>query len=311
MNIASWIGWAAGCLALAAPAWAADLVLQPAQVAPGVYAVVGALGGQTLENDGLNANLGFVVADDGVLVVNTGPSARVARALHTAIKKVTDKPVKWVVNVNSQNHYWHGNDYFKSTGARIVAHKDADRLMRDMGAQQLESNKVLLKRKAAGTALAYPDELVEERREINLGGTTVQLLHFGPAHTPGDLLVWLPQRSVAFTGDIVYTERLLAVLPISNSGNWIAAFDKLAALKPKTIVSGHGRPTAMKRAEQHTRAYLAAIREHTKRILDAGGTLDDAVEQVDQSRFRSLVNFEQLARRNVHQVYLELERDAF
>ena len=311
MHIASWVGWMTAWLALAAPALAADLVLQPAQVAPGIYAVVGDLGAQTVGNDGLNANLGFVVTDDGVLVVNTGPSARVARALHAAIKKVSDKPVKWVVNVNSQNHYWHGNDFFKSIGARIVAHKEADRLMRDVGAQQLDNNKALLKGKAKGTALAYPDELVEERRELKLGGTTVQLLHFGPAHTPGDLVVWLPQRSVAFTGDIVYTERLLAVLPMSNSGNWIAAFDKLAALKPKTIVPGHGRPTAMKRADKHTRAYLASIRAQAQRVLDAGGTLDEAVDQVDQSRFRTLVNFTQLARRNVHQVYLELERDAF
>ncbi len=78
--------------------------MQPVQVAPEVYAVIGDLGGQTYENDGLNNNLGFVVTDDGVLVINTGPTARVAKALHAAIQKVTPQPVKWVVNVNSQNH---------------------------------------------------------------------------------------------------------------------------------------------------------------------------------------------------------------
>jgi hypothetical protein len=85
-------------------AHAADLVLTPVQLAPEVYAVIGDLGGQTYENEGLNNNLGFVVTDDGVLIINTGPTARVAKALHTAIQKVTPQPVKWVVNVNSQNH---------------------------------------------------------------------------------------------------------------------------------------------------------------------------------------------------------------
>src|SRR3990172_11931947 len=87
---------------------AGALELKPVKVGDGVYAVVGDLEGQTYKNDGLNANLGFVVGRDGVLVINTGPTRRVAEALHHAIKTVTSKPVKWVVNVNSQHHYWHG-----------------------------------------------------------------------------------------------------------------------------------------------------------------------------------------------------------
>jgi glyoxylase-like metal-dependent hydrolase (beta-lactamase superfamily II) len=290
---------------------AQDLTLQPVQVAPNAYAVVGDLAGQTYENDGLNNNLGFVVSDAGVLVINTGPSARVARALHAAIRKITAQPVKWVVNVNSQNHYWHGNGYFKSQGATILASKEAERVMREMGAQQLAANKDLLKEKADGTVLTYPTKLTADQREMKLGKTVVQLLHFGPAHTPGDLVVWLPQQKILFTGDIVYTERLLAVIPIGNTANWLQAFDKLVALSPKTIVPGHGRPTTIEVARRDTRDYLSFLRTEAKRILDAGGSLQDAVEKVDQSRFRSLVNFDLLALRNMNQVFQEVERDAF
>jgi len=290
---------------------AQDLSLQPVQVASNVYAVVGDLAGQTYENDGLNNNLGFVVSDAGVLVINTGPSARVARALHAAIRKITAQPVKWVVNVNSQNHYWHGNGYFKSLGATILASNEADRVMREMGAQQLAANKDLLKEKADGTMLTYPTELTADQRELKLGKTSVQLLHFGPAHTPGDLIVWLPQQRILFSGDIVYTERLLAVIPIGNTANWLQAFDKLVALNPKTIVPGHGRPTTIEVARRDTRDYLSFLRAEAKRILDAGGSLQDAVEKVDQSRFRSLVNFDLLALRNMNQVFQEVERDAF
>ena len=290
---------------------AQELTLQPVKVAPDVYVVVGDLAGQTYENEGLNNNLGFVVSDTGVLVIGSGPSLRVARALHAAIQKLTTQPVKWVVNGGSQNHYWHGNSYFKTLGATLLASNETERVMREMGAQQLDTNKTLLKGKAEGTVLTYPTELVADRRELKLGKTVVQLLHFGPAHTPGDMAVWLPQQKILFAGDIVYTERLLAVIPIGNTANWVQAFDKLMALNPKIIVPGHGRPTTVEVARRDTRDYLSFLLTEAKRILDAGGSLQDAVEKVDQSRFKSLFNFDLLALRNMNQVFQEVERDAF
>ena len=247
-------------LFLALSAQAAELTLNPIRIAPDVYAVIGDLGAPTYENDGLNNNLGFVVTSHGVLVINTGPSVRVAKALHAAIKKITPQPVKWAVNVNSQNHQWLGNGYFKSIGTVILAHKEADRVMRDVGETQIATNKALLKEKATGTTLIYPDGLVDDKREIKLGSTVVQLLHFGQAHTPGDMVVWLPQQKIIYTGDIVYTERLLGVLTISHSGNWVQVFDKLAQLDPKTIIPGHGHPTNLERARKETRDYLVYLR---------------------------------------------------
>jgi hypothetical protein len=105
-----------------------------------------------------------------VLVINTGPSVRVAKALHAAINNITPQPVKWAVNVNSQNHQWLGNGYFKSIGTVILAHKEADRVMRDVGETQIASNKTLLKEKAAGTTLTYPDELVDAVDKIDQSG---------------------------------------------------------------------------------------------------------------------------------------------
>ncbi len=298
-------------LFLALSAQAAELTLTPIRIAPDVYAVIGDLGGQTYKNEGLNNNLGFIVTGDGVLVINSGPSTRVAKALHAAIKKITSQPVKWAVNVNSQNHQWLGNGYFKSIGTVILAHKEADRLMRDAGETQIAANKTLLKEKAAGTTLTYPDELVDDKREMKLGNTVVQLLHFGQAHTPGDIVVRLPQQRVVFAGDIVYTERMLVVLPISHSGSWVQAFDKLAQLDPKTIIPGHGHPTNLERARKETRDYLFYLREAVGKSLDRGDTLQDAVDKIDQSGFKHLANFDQLARRNANQVYLEMEKEAF
>jgi len=293
------------------PVRAAEPVFVPKEVAPGVFVIVGDLAGQTYENEGQNANTGFIVTPDGVIAINTGASARVAKALHAAIQTKTDKPVKWAVNVNSQPHYWLGNDYFKSIGAKIIAHQEADRLMRESGAAQLERTTKTLKERARGTRLAYPDVRYSDKRTLILGGRSVEILHPGHAHTPGDSVVWLPREKVLFTGDVVYTERLLAVIPISNSGSWVSAFDRAIALGPTVVVPGHGGPTDITRAKKETRGYLVDMRAQVRKKQDDFMSLQDVVDTVDQSKYKYLANFDLLARRNVNQIYLEMEREAF
>ena len=299
------LGWAGQ------PAAASELVLKPTRVAPNVYVVVGDLDAQSYANDGLNNNLGFVVGSDGVFVINAGPTTRVARALHEAIKKITSLPIKWVVNVNSQSHYWLGNDYYKQLGVPILAHTEALRLMRELGAGQLQSAQALLKEKAELTALAYPTQTVAANRTLQVGKTKIQLLHFGSAHTAGDLVVWLPEQKILFAGDIVFTQRLLGVIPVGNSGGWIKAFDQTMALKPRVVVPGHGKPTDIKTATRDTRDYLAFLRNGAQTILAKSGSLQDAVEKIDQSKFKYLVNFDLLAKRNMNQVFTEMEQESF
>ncbi len=292
-------------------ALAADLQLKPVRIAPDVYAVIGDLGTQTYANEGLNNNLGFVVGTDGVLVINTGPSTHVARALHDAIKKITPFPIKFVVNINAQNHNWLGNSYFQQLSIPIIAHAEANRLMQELGAGQLQFARTTYKEKAEGTALAFPSETFTERRILHLGKTEVQLLHFGSAHTSGDIALWLPQQKILFGGDLVFTERLLAVIPVGNSGGWIKAFDQAMALKPSIIVPGHGKATDVKTATRDTRDYLAHLRNSAQAVLAKNGSLQDAVEKTDQSKFKYLLNFELLAKRNMNQVFTEMEQESF
>lgn len=292
-------------------AFAADLSLKPVKIADDVYAVIGALEGQTYENDGLNANLGFVIGGDGVLVINTGPSTRVAAALHRAIRTVTDKPVKWAINTNSQNHYWHGNAYFQQQGAQLFAHKEAVRLMRELGPGQLEDNRNRLKERAADTVLAYPSNQVDKTQTIALGGAVAELRHFGAAHTMGDLTVWLPKTGVLFSGDIVYVDRLLAVIPIGSTASWLESFDAAMALSPKVIVPGHGKPADVAKAKRETRDYLVLLRESARKAVDNLVDLNDFVNKLDQSKFKHLANFDELARRNANMTYVEMMKEAF
>lgn len=293
------------------PIHAADLKLRPIRVAPDVYAVFGDLGGQTFENEGLNNNLAFVIGRDGIVVINSGPSTRVARAFHEAIKKVSQKPIVALINVNAQSHYWLGNGYFKQLGVPIIAHAAAAKRMHEAGAAQLESARTILKTKVQATELAYPSQTFGDSQRIGAAGREIVLHHFGPAHTEGDIAIWLPADKILIAGDLVFTERMLAVLPIGSSAGWIKAFDQAMELGPKLIIPGHGKSTSARAAQRDTRDYLAYLRSSAKSMIEKGASLQDAVEKTDQSRFRYLHNFDLLAKRNMNQVYTEMEQESF
>ena len=91
------------------------------QVVDNVYAIVGPLGQRSADNDGLNANFGFIVTDAGVILIDSGASKLGAEKLAAAVRSVTDKPVRWVINTGSQDHRWLGNDYFADQGAEVMA----------------------------------------------------------------------------------------------------------------------------------------------------------------------------------------------
>lgn len=99
----------------------ADYQPRAEKVVDNVYALVGPLGQRNADNDGLNANFGFIVTAEGVILIDSGASRPGAEKIAAAIGKVTDKPVRWVINTGSQDHRWLGNDYFAGKGAEVMA----------------------------------------------------------------------------------------------------------------------------------------------------------------------------------------------
>jgi glyoxylase-like metal-dependent hydrolase (beta-lactamase superfamily II) len=233
--------WALGALialyALAAAAWEA----RPERVADGVYAFIGETGARSHANEGMNANTGFVVTPEGVVVIDSGASREAARKIHEAIRRVTDRPVKWVVNTGGQDHRWLGNGYFAEQGVPVLAHEDTVRDNAARGTAQAAALQDVLKERFAGTRPSPAARSFRARERIEMGGVPIELVFAGGGHTPGDIVVWLPRQRVAFAGDIVYVQRLLGVLPVSNVKRWLASFDTLAALRPARIGRGTDR----------------------------------------------------------------------
>jgi glyoxylase-like metal-dependent hydrolase (beta-lactamase superfamily II) len=144
---------------------------------------------------------------------------------------------------------------------------------------------------------------------LDLGGVTFEFRHRGGAHTSGDMLVWLPQSRVLFSGDVVYVERLLGVIPVSRTLPWLATFAEIERLAPGRIVPGHGRVTDLKTAQADTRDYLTALRSHMKTAVDDGQDISAAVKAFDARRWLHLLNAAELMPGNASRTYLELERE--
>ena len=288
---------------------ASALQLTPTEVIPGIYAFIGDTGMRTYENEGMNANTGFIVAKAGVVVVDSGSTYLVAKGMHAAIKKITKLPVKYVVNTGGQDHRWLGNGYFKEQGAQIIASRKALADMQERGAMELAALKPELREKLAGTQIVYPERLFDQSDTLKLGGEEIQLLFFQGGHTPGDAVVWLAKSRTLFSGDLVFVDRMLGILPVSNSKDWLASVEKIEKLNPKVIIPGHGKVCDLTKVRHDTKEYLTLLRNHMRKAYDAGSDLQQSINTLDQSAFRYLQHYDLLKGGNASRVYLEMETE--
>jgi len=305
VGLAQWllaVLMAAGCAAQAV-----EVTFKP--VTDGVYAYIGDTEGRTYDNEGLNANIGLVVTPAGAVLIDSGATFQSARKIHEAAQKVTSQPIKWVINTGGQDHRWLGNGYFKAQGAEIIAHAQAEADMKARSGEHMEGLKVL-KERVDGTVPVLPTRFVKDSdTRLELGGTVIELKYRGGGHTPGDMLVWLPQNNVMFTGDVVYVDRILGLIPVSLSKTWLQSFSVIDELKPQTIVPGHCRVTDLATAQAQTRDLLLALRAHMKKAVDDGTDISAAVKSFNARPFAGLKHADVWIPQLANRTYLEMERE--
>jgi glyoxylase-like metal-dependent hydrolase (beta-lactamase superfamily II) len=286
----------------------ADYQPKAEKVADNVYALVGPLGQRSADNDGLNANFGFIVTPQGVILIDSGASRLGAEKIAAAIGKVTDKPVRWVINTGSQDHRWLGNDYFAGKGAEVIAMSRTAATQAEYAGQHMEGLPRFLGKRMQGTKpLPAPKTLAGDSATLERGGETLELT-YTDAHFPGDARVWLPKQRVMFSGDLVYVDRLLGVLPWSSVKNGQLAFQALAALKPAHIVPGHGRVCDLAKAQRETGDYydflVNQVGAAAKEMEPMDATLD---RYADLPAFRHLENYGDLHRANMNRAFTQFE----
>lgn len=256
-------------------------------------------------NGGLGeSNAGLVVGDQQSILVDTLWDERLTRAMLDALGPAREgSPIRTLINTHGDGDHWYGNGLLG--GAEIIATEAAAAQMAEEPPSVLTRMRLLptvaeraaalpllpgraqLKGLAAfgeqlshydfeGTEPRLPSRRFEGRLELEAGGRTVEIIEVGPAHTPGDAIVWVPDRRVVFSGDIVFN----GVTPIMWAGptaNWIAALERIAALEPAVIVPGHGPLCGVERL-QELRSYWTYL---TRQVPEgAGGALLELTEEL-------------------------------
>ncbi len=284
----------------------------PRQLSDHAWAWIGPYGPSTRDNGGFRMNMGFVVGDEAVAVIDSGYGEAMAKAMLAQIRAVTDRPVKYVINTNSQPHRIMGNPAFRSVGAEVIAAAAAIPRITGQGADFAATVAGVLNLPPDSVAVpTAPDRALELEATLDLGGVRLRLIPAGQAHTAGSLVAVVEPDPVVFTGDVLYGGRLLAVLSQSRVVDWIDAFERLRVFDGHRFVPGHGEVGVLDAFEHSTFEYLSTLKTHMDAAVDEGVDLQDAIRSLDQSPWSGLADFEALAGRNAHQAYLQSEAAAF
>jgi glyoxylase-like metal-dependent hydrolase (beta-lactamase superfamily II) len=311
-----WLKIACGVLAafagLAANAQSASPpALKAQQVSPSAWYVQGESALGTPANRNFISNAGFVVTPGGVVVIDALGSPQLARELMAEIRRLTGKPVTHVILTHYHADHIYGLQEFKRGGARIIAHRAATQYLHSDTAQArlAASRSDLAPWIDAQTRLVPADDWLDGSQDLVVGGVRLVLAHVGPAHTPEDLVVYLPAEKVLFAGDIVFRGRIPFVGQ-ANSGQWIKALNTVLAYDAAVVVPGHGPlSTAARQDMELTRDYLSHLRETMGRAARNLEPFEEAYRQADWSRFEHLPLFRAANRMNAYNTYLLMERE--
>ena len=225
-------------------------------------------------------NAGFVIGDDGVLVIDTFQDPRPAKALLAEIRKLTPLPIRFVVNTHYHLDHVNGNDVFAATGATIVAHRNVRAWMRTENIKMLDPP-VTPEKKARVESLTLPTVVYDSHIELYLGSRRINIRYY-PGHTGGDSVVFVPDARVVFCGDMLWKDHIPNLIDAST-GAWIESLDAMqkdAMQKdygPSTWVPGHGG-IANANDVLVFRKYLADLRAGVRRE-QASGKSGDALVQ--------------------------------
>ena len=306
-----------------APGYAALTAPLHIEQVPGlpIWYSIGSPGVPGKDNQGNTSNAGFVVTSDGVAVFDALGTPSLGWALLQEIKRVSDKPVRYVIASHYHADHIYGLQAFKDhSGALIIAqerageYKENEETADEKADQRLDQRRgVLFPWVDDKTRVVPPDITFKERMTIALGDRRLTLLFAGPAHSFSDMMMMVEPDGVLFAGDIVQNGRI----PFMNSddvstAHWLDALSEVEKLQPKFIIPGHGQPsTGAAQAIAFTRGYIRYVRDAMATAVQDWTDFDTAYAQADWSAYRDMPAFANNNRGNAYRVYLELEQAQF
>jgi len=276
------------------------------QVAPGVFVHFGEIGLMNETNQGGTANIGFVIGEDSVAVIDSGGSARQGKRLLAAVRKQTDLPIAYVINTHGHPDHLFGNVAFEEERAVRVGHQNLRGFLAARGEFYLRSFS-----EAMGEALVEesrilpPDEEVSGERLLDLGGRQLQVLAWQRAHSDSDVTVLDRESGTLFAGDLLFVDHI-PVIDGSLLG-FLAVMEKMAELPVRQVIPGHGPLVGWPDGLKAQRDYLEILANDLRTAIAAGTPLASAVENVGLEEARGWTLHETYHQRNATTGYVELE----
>lgn len=300
------------CLARTATAQAPQPIVTLQRVSASTWFAQGEAALGAAANRNFISNAGVIATPAGAVVVDALGSPALARELIAQVYRVTGQAVTHLILTHYHADHIYGLQEFRKAGAKIIAHGAArEYLNSETAASRLAQSRIdLAPWIDEHTQLVPADEWLDGPRELVVGGMRVLIRPVGPAHTPEDLVVFLPSEKVLFAGDLVFRGRIPFVGQ-ANSGQWIRALDTVLGFGAQVVVPGHGPLSTSARQDMElTRDYLAHLRATMGKAARELEPFEDAYRQADWSRFEQLPLFRAANRMNAYNTYLLMEQEA-
>jgi len=285
--------------------------MTPIQLSPHAYYVQGGTGVAT-DNYGFVSNSAFVVTSEGVIVFDSLGTPALGAQLLKAIRSVTAAPIKTIYISHYHADHMYGTQAFSETGAEIVTSDGAKRYLEgEVAEQRLLERRISLSPWVDGdTRIVEPDRYLQGEERFTLGGVDIRVVDVGSAHSEGDLILYVENDGVLFSGDIIFEGRI-PFLGTSSSADWLAVLSEMEQADVRAIVPGHGK--SAKNPQQIvslTKNYLSFVRDSMKQAVDDWVPFDQAYEEVDWGDFIEYPAFLEANRRNAYGIYLSLEQES-
>ncbi|QCO02160.1 quinoprotein relay system zinc metallohydrolase 1 [Azospirillum argentinense] len=294
----------------AAPVWAAGPLthsLKPVAIASDTWVFEGTREHFTRTNGGNILNPGFIVTDDGVIVIQTGPSRRFGEEMRAAIATITDKPIRKVFISNLHPDYWLGNRAFADVP--IAALPGTIEGIKAEGQGMTENMYRLVGDWMRGTEPLVPTETVYGSTVV-FGAHRLRLIPL-EGHTAADLAILDETTGVLFAGGVVFSDRT-PTTPHADIGQWLAALDALDALDVTVLVPNHGRirtDTAASRAAiAQTRDWLTWLDRTLRERAEAGADMAELLDAPIPERFAGMGVLREEYRRSVSHLWPRIEK---
>jgi len=239
--------------------------------------------------EGGTGNTGFIVAPNSVIVIDAKQNAPIAKAVLAEIAKITPKPVTHVILTHSDGDHVNGLAGFPA-GLTIIAHENCRKEMENSldhpNPQPGASSVITVPRDR------LPNQLIKQTQDLTIDGVRLRLVHLGPAHTSGDLMVYLPEQNVVFTGDLVvtaltqnnYPDALIKQDKNGISSGWIESEKALIALNAEVYVPGHGSALQTRDDLEKRLKVVEDRRTKITQLVAQGKSLDEIKAAVDPGR---------------------------